>query len=127
MSDRDEISPEIKPINKQLKRHFGREEHLKASRSAAMRSLTRQKTVKKHPFNPQCFLSVSAGSLFVLISSFIKERTHTHRNRYRRTHSAFDWPRAADRDLMVLIVAGRLPIRHCSSSPRDSLMLSVSD
>ncbi len=77
---------------------------------------------EKHPFNPQRFLSVSAGFLFVSISSFIKARTHPRTNRYRHTHththSWFDWLRIAWRDPAVPIVAGHVPIMHCCSFQR---------
>lgn len=62
-------------INNTIKMHFVGEEHLKASRMA-LHSLIYQKTPENHPFNPWRFLSVSAGSALVSISSFIKDQTH---------------------------------------------------
>lgn len=90
--------------------HFGREEHLKSSRSVAMHSLTHQNPLKNIPLIPQRFLSVSAGSPFVSISLFIKAATQTDTDAHtprvigcRKTHCC----QACSHHAPPLVSAGR--------------------
>ena len=79
---------DIKPTNNTIKSLFWGRANISSYRDAAApRSLTQQKNPEKLQFNPDCFQCVSS-SLLVSITSFIKQRTHSHTNRYRRTHNA---------------------------------------